>query len=175
MKQWRWYQDVDGPLNPWRSHKPHKRWADYAKHTVVPDPVNDPTVSYRLWFSPLLGTAITEIVDRHDIEFVWATTWGPHLDTITDLANLGHGHRALDFDTFETDPAFGACSKLPAVIADAGDHPIIWFDDDIGRREKQWASDRTDSGIPTLLWASNPSIGISRQDLDLVVDLISRA
>lgn len=173
----RWYQDVDGPLNPWQAKNPRKHWEDYAKHTVFPDPTGEPDLSYRLWFSPTLGDSIRALVDAHDVDLVWATTWGPHIDTIVDLAHLGRDLRVLDTADFEEVSFFGNlnCEKFPAVVNDAGNDPVIWIDDTIGKRDKYWAKDRNSEGFPTLLIVPSPSVGVSKADLEKIEQFLIEA
>lgn len=173
----RWYQDVDGPLNPWSAKNPRKYWDDYAKHTVFPKPVEDPDLSYRLWFSPMLGKSIRGLVDRFNVDLVWATTWGPHIDTIVDLAHLGKDLRVLDTNDFEEASYFGDlnCEKFPEVVTDAGDDPVIWIDDTIGKHDKYWAKDRNSEGIPTLLIVTSSSVGVTKSDLEKIKEFLIEA
>lgn len=155
------YLDVDGPLNPWRSKGPHKHWPDYRKHSVtVPD-----GRTFRMWFSPSLGDALLSLVDRHQIEVVWATSWVDHVDSlIVPLAGLQAGWRTIPYPDSAADELRNT-GKVSEVAADAGDQPVIWIDDELGVKDRAWAMNRV---APTLLVRPGASVGLRRQDLDSI-------
>lgn len=151
-----WYQDIDGPLNVARHRMGPKYWGDVERFDVW---ANDR--SWPIRRSLLLAQRIAGLIDRFDIEFVWATTWVDDIEAIDTVLGFPQGQRCLSSETFVS--SIVRCGKSTAVEADAGDRAVIWIDDELRAPDHAWAKERD---APTLLVNPGPIWGLLPRHLE---------
>lgn len=100
-------------------------------------------------------------------ETVWCTGWEEKADE-----HLPHALGLLDSYphlTFDRNPGRAhAHWKLGAIEAYAGARPLAWIDDAHDDECGAWARARERSGAPTLLVTTDPAIGLTAGDVDVL-------
>ncbi len=130
-------------------------------------------------------------LEAHGFEIMWSTMWMEDARThFAPEAGFGASWRHVDFDRHWRDPALarqierltrGATGsaadhgsvgsyKHPGFMAAVGDRPAVVVDDDLQPWQHAWALRRSDAGIPTLTVQPDPSVGLTREHVDLIVD-----
>jgi hypothetical protein len=114
--------DVDGVLNPARSHAP-----GYRGQWVFPG-----GLAHRLLLNPSHGPMLTELAEAAEAELVWASYWQNRANTwVAPRVGLP----ALRFVPIprhwrpRTRPSAG-CWKGRHVASWVGQGPFVWFEDD---------------------------------------------
>jgi len=114
--------DVDGVLNPARSHAP-----GYRGHWVFPG-----GLAYRLLLNPSHGPMLTELAEVADAELVWASYWRNRANTwvaprvglpslrFVPIPRRWRSHTRSSLGSWK------ACH----VAAWVGQRPFVWFEDD---------------------------------------------
>lgn len=114
--------DVDGVLNPARSHAP-----GYRGHWVFPA-----GLAHRLWLNPSHGPMLTELAEAADAELVWATYWRNGANTWVGprvgLPSLGFVPIPRRWRSHTRAPL--GIWKACHVAAWVGQRPFVWFEDD---------------------------------------------
>jgi len=114
--------DVDGVLNPARSHAP-----GYRGQWVFPG-----GLAHRLLLNPSHGPMLTELAERADAELVWASYWRNRANTwVAPRVGLP----SLRFVPIPRRWRLHAGSstgswKARHVAAWVGQRPFVWFEDD---------------------------------------------
>jgi hypothetical protein len=114
--------DVDGVLNPTRSHAPGYRghWVFHAG------------VAHRLWLNPSHGPMLTELAEAAGAELVWATYWRNGANTWVGprvgLPSLGFVPIPRRWRSHTRAPL--GIWKACHVAAWVGQRPFVWFEDD---------------------------------------------
>jgi hypothetical protein len=142
--------DVDGVLNPARSHAP-----GYRAHWVFPA-----GVVHRLLLNPSHGRMLTELARAADAELVWASYWRGRANTwVAPRVGLP----SLRFvpipprwrsRTRSSPGNWKACH----VAAWVGQRPFVWFEDD--RDALSRIAGQPDLGRHLMVWV-DPVIGLT--------------
>jgi hypothetical protein len=116
-----------------------------------------------------IGTGTGPLIGRlHEVfDIVWATGWEekaneylPHLLGIPDLE--------LPVLSFDGRAVFGSAHwKIEVIDAYAGERPAAWIDDNLDDECEAWATGRL---APTLLVRTIPSIGLTDEHVDLLLE-----
>lgn len=153
-----WLLDVDGVINALNPKNKHVRaWGGYASARV----------GFQIRYSPVLISRITGVVESDQAEIRWLTTWEREANTIPvpalGLPQLQVVSRAGHYGE--------GWWKLSAAQGVAGEHPLIWTDDDILQhyRAKQWLRARE---APTLGIAPSRRGGLQPQEMDLIEQFV---
>lgn len=109
-------------------------------------------------------------------DMVWATTWMDQAATLL-CPRLGIGaawpyidiSREIELTsvgTWETETW-----KLPGMErwAEGTSRPIAWLDDDLGSDAQAWAQGRSESVAPTILVPTDPSRGLSDDEVEVLL------
>jgi hypothetical protein len=146
------FVDIDGVLNPYGGECPD----GFTEHWLFPDDQEPVRVRQ------LHGAWLHELAEFYDL--AWGSSW-----TVEDRVTLGAVLElpsfvaAVKLPTGRFDPAL----KVPAVDLVAGDRPLAWIDDMLTDEAEQWARTRS---TPTLLVPINPSTGLEREHVDVLID-----
>ncbi len=96
-------------------------------------------------------------------ELVWATGWQ---DRANDRLSLLTGIGPLPVIEFDAHRKKGATAettaahwKLAAIDEFCAGRPVAWFDDSFDESCFEWAEQREEAGLPTLLVPTEPEIG----------------
>ena len=109
------------------------------------------------------GARLARLTDR--FEMVWATGWEEKANEY--LPHLLGMPKPLPVLTFDGRAVFGTAHwKLAAIDAYAGGRPAAWIDDSLDERCVRWARERT---APTLLVETEPAVGITDEQVDLLL------
>jgi hypothetical protein len=97
-------------------------------------------------------------------ETVWCSGWeekaNEHLPFLLGLPG------PYPFLRFETAAPGGAHWKLAAIERHAGERPLAWVDDSLSDHCRSWAAARE---APTLLVSTDPAVGLTAGDVELLV------
>lgn len=116
-----------------------------------------------------------------EFEIVWSSLWQSRApDPFGVVAGFGVTWRWIDFDRFnrnplDHEPYRGRTSnavariKMGAIIETIGDRPAVIMDDDFEFLERDWAVQRTEDGIPTLVISPDYETGLERAHVDLAM------
>jgi hypothetical protein len=109
-------------------------------------------------------------------EVVWATMWQERAPAaLAPVLGIGADWPWIDFAaargyTIDQRTGEGIGSyKFPGLVAAAGDRPLVWIDDDLEPAIYDWAAERSDAGIPTLLVQPSPDEGWTPAERDAVL------
>ena len=145
------FVDIDGVLNPYEGVCPE----GFVEHRIFPqddEPVRI-CASHGEWLHELSTC----------FELAWASSWTATdratLATVLDLPELVG---AVNLPLGQFDPAL----KVPAVDLLAEQRPLAWIDDVLTPEAWAWAADRIS---PTLLVPVDPSIGLTRTQVDELI------
>lgn len=154
------YLDVDGPLNPYGgTNKPRLR-AGYRKYRISPDSWDD-SRPLPVWLRREHGAELLALAEAIDFELVWATTW-EHEANVWIAGKIGLPK--LPVVQFKGSITW----KFTDVLKDAGDLPLIWFDDDFALFPGELADFITERGDrPTLLHTVSPRFGLTDEDFTI--------
>lgn len=102
------------------------------------------------------GSRLLRLSEHYDL--VWATGWearaNDHLPVLLGLPEL-------PVITFGGDARFGTAHwKLGPLDRFGGDRPLAWIDDSFDPSCYEWARDRQERGVPTLLIPTDSALGI---------------
>lgn len=110
-----------------------------------------------------LGTTdrLEQLASR--FECVWATTWGEHahreigvpLGVQTAWPHIATAARHDDADW-----------KVAEVARAAGSRPCAWIDDELGPAARRWAENRDTIGMPSMLVATVPHVGLTDEHVE---------
>jgi hypothetical protein len=160
------FLDVDGVLNAFRAWR-----LVHPGRGLVPGNVRVPTGfrhvvadGYDLLVRPEHASWVGEIESRAEV--VWATMWMERAPlALAPVLGFGGQWRWVDFRAAQgyalgqrTGEGVGSY-KFPGVLADAGDRPLVWVDDDLEPAIYEWAAERDAGGVPTLLVQPSPAEG----------------
>ncbi len=108
-------------------------------------------------------------------EPVWCTGWEERAnDHLPHLLGLDGPWPHLSFDR-----AAGPGSsmrghwKLDAIDAFAVERPLAWIDDAHGPACEAWADARAAAGTPTLLVTTEPAVGLTGEQVELLIDWVA--
>lgn len=112
------------------------------------------------FLSATAGEHLRRLADS--FELVWCTGWeekaGEYLPAALTLAD-SYPHL-----TFDRNPGRAhAHWKLDAIERHAGARPLAWIDDAHDDACTEWARERAERGMPTLLVTTVPAIGMTEQ------------
>lgn len=142
--------DIDGVLQPVGSSVP----PGYER--IVTD---DATVVLNVAH----GRWLAELAD--DVEMVWVSTWGERANRLIGarlgLPELIH----IELPDLPRD----GTRKLQAVRSFVDRRPLAWVDDELYEDALAWAEERA---APTLLRRTRASIGLTREDVDVVAAFV---
>ena len=142
------FVDIDGVLNPYEGECPD----GFVEHWLFPE--DDEPVRV----CATHGEWLHELATVY--ELVWGSSWtATERALIATVLDLPEFHGAVDLPLGQSDPAL----KVPAVDLVAGDRPLAWIDDLLTLDAWAWATARA---APTLLIAVDPSIGLTRPQVD---------
>jgi hypothetical protein len=154
--------DVDGVLAPPVSARPGP---EYSRHVLR---------SERLWLACQHGRWLTELAGA--FELAWATAWEHAANQLIAPA-IGLPGRlpviALPRGRRMRLCGFDGIWKRPDVEAAVQDRPLAWLDDQFGPADLAWAERRTAAGVPTLLLACDPVVGLTRVHVDAALAWVS--
>ena len=109
------------------------------------------------------GARLLRLADAY--ELVWSTGWEEKANEY--LIHLLGLPGELPVLTFDGRAVFGTAHwKLAAMDEYAGDRPAAWIDDSMDDRCRYWATQR---GAPTLLVETEPAIGITDDQVELLL------
>ncbi|MFE6860115.1 HAD domain-containing protein [Nocardia sp. NPDC057668] len=164
--------DVDGPLNPFADCD-RPRAATYRSHLLRPKIFPDrPAENRTVWLDPGHGALLLDLAAATGADLVWATLWE---DEANRLLAAPLGLPELDVIRF-AGTAFqhsdGHHAKIRGIDSWAGGRPLVWFDDQFQPRDAGWARDRSARTAPTRLIPIDPTIGLTRADVDGARDFL---
>lgn len=147
--------DIDGVLNAFDARGSTKGYARTQAN------------GYRLTYRPEWAVWINKLSRLSDP--IWATMWQENArSSFAPATGIGVGikdhidFRAHNRDGFGRRTGWGVGGfKHPGVVATVGDRPFCWIDDDLEPWQYDWALERTESGIPTLLVQPNSAVGLT--------------
>lgn len=142
--------DIDGVCSPMcSSDRMPVRWAPWERVQCGWN---------RGWVSATLGAALRALTEG--AELFWCTGWeeeaarfGTHLGVDAPWVPLGAG-------------SVDRMWKLPGVESHLAGRPLWWIDDEHDDSSRQWAADRTASGVPTTVVACDPDVGVTSDDVE---------
>ncbi len=113
---------------------------------------------------------------EHRFTMVWATMWQERAPAaLAPVVGFGADWPWIDFTAHQshgtaqrTGEGIGSY-KFPGVVATVGDRPMVWIDDDLEPAIYEWAAQRDEAGVPTLLVQPSPDEGWTRAELDAVL------
>lgn len=163
VDQWKLYLDVDGVLNAFLHGQRHLHPEFRDAEPAWPDYTHVSRLGYRLTVSQQMADTLSALVDRHDIEVVWATTWCGH-----DPSKLIGG--IFGWPEFRELPYQGGwghkgCGKLGVVREDAGDAGVIWVDDCLAGPDLVWIEGRAE---PTFGVIPSEYTGLTVEHFDAI-------
>jgi hypothetical protein len=129
---------------------------------------------YQLLLHPDHPEWVAQLATQFDM--VWATMWQERAPVaLAPVVGFGADWPWIDFAAHHdhvtaqrTGIGIGSY-KFPGVVATVGDRPMVWIDDDLEPAIYEWAAERDESGIPTLLVQPFPDEGWTRAELDAVL------
>lgn len=138
--------DVDGVFAPFgMGTKP----VGYSQHVLNTQFLGD----HNVWLNTEHGDWLRPLQDTFD--FIWCTDWEDEAPML--LAPLMDLKPAPVIHFLQRTIIDLPLNKLPNVIDFAATKPLVWIDDNLGKREQDWAESR---GVPTLLIAPDANIGL---------------
>ena len=152
--------DVDGPLNPYGGTNKPRETAGYRKHRMSPLLWSGPPLN--VWLRAQHGPEILQLAEETKLQPVWATTW-------EDEANTMIGPR-IGLPKLPVIHFPGSLEwKFPGVLEAAGEHPLVWWDDDFYLfNEAREDFEKARGDLPTLLHTVSPRFGLTTEDFDAV-------
>lgn len=155
-----WLLDVDGVVNARRP-----AWDQpFAHGNAFVD-----GVAYRLQWAPPLTRYIKAVHKRQAAEIRWATTWVDHVHQVERLLRLPAFRTA--FRGLGQAPSIGAPDRKVAAalhVVEVERRPLIWTDDDAIPMLGATRLRLEESGVPVLLIAPDPYVGLTPADLDRI-------
>lgn len=144
--------DVDGVFAPFgMATKP----SSYSQHTLHTQFLGD----HEVWLNLEHGDWLRPLQNTYD--FIWCTDWEDEAPMV--LAPL-LGLKPAPVIHFSQRTIIDLpLNKLPMVIDFATSKPLVWIDDNLGHREHEWASERSN---PTLLIAPDANTGLIPEHID---------
>lgn len=158
--------DVDGPLNPYMASNSTLPYSEWRKAKLASG-----WAQARVRLSRKHGPMLWDFAERHGMELLWATMWGPW------AANQFIGSEirlppieGVDFESLDMDYVrkHGQQWKFGYVLEQLGDRPLAWFDDEfqVEHVARDWfLGRRRELGAATLLVDISPHVGITEDDL----------
>ncbi len=142
--------DIDGVCSPMcPPDQLDTRWAPWGRATCGWN---------RGWVSPTLGHALSALTPHADVW--WCSGWEDEAPRYgTEL-----GVPSWPYIPILNSPEAGMF-KLKSVIAQVGQRPVWWFDDEHNPASEQWAARRTAAGIPTVSAPIDNKRGLRPEDL----------
>ena len=127
-------------------------------------------IRHRAWLAELDGA--------FDVEY--CTLWGEDVFDLAVILGVGDRWHRIDHDRvnrnpLEHEPFPGRTSnqamriKMSAIVERAGDRPLVLIDADAAGRERFWAEQRTEDGLPTLVIEPFWENGLEREHVDLAL------
>jgi len=160
-----WLLDVDGVVNARRP-----AWDQpFAQGNAFVD-----GVAYRLQWAPAVTKYIKAVHKRQAAEVRWATTWVDHVHQVERLLRLPAFRTA--FHGLGAAPSVGAPDrKLWAAlqVVEIERRPLIWTDDDAIPLFGAQRHRLEEAGVPVLLLAPDPFVGLTPGDLEQIDDFLS--
>ncbi|WP_137726362.1 hypothetical protein [Prescottella subtropica] len=95
------------------------------------------------WVPAALGPTLTALTMHTDIW--WCSGWESEAHRYGTELGVPHWPYIPILNSPDAD-----MFKLPSVIAQVGERPVWWFDDEHNPASTQWAAHRTATGIPTV-------------------------
>lgn len=161
--------DVDGVLNPDGSRQ---EALGYRPHHFDGIGADGQAASGIVWLHPDHGAWLAELEAAGGTP-VWATSWDQLANTwIAPRLGLAGSWPVVDLQG-RVGVRWGHALKLDPITAYAADAPFVLLDDQIGGKDHDWAAERTAGGAPTLLVAIDPYTGLTRADIDRVLDWLA--
>lgn len=177
--------DIDGVLAPFLSHEAMDAIAEA-----------DDDQASKLTHKEIRISAFNTVYVRHDLpeimkelmlhfELMWGTAWGGHQANTYMLRHLGLENplEAIDyFDAvegveqkmsgFRFTRGMPDFWKMPWIekFAEESARPFAFIDDEISEQAKEWATERTSSGIPTLMVKTDGTIGWADHHKDELIN-----
>jgi hypothetical protein len=168
--------DVDGVLNAFDAWRPVDPGLALRRSNL------QPPEGFRAaradGYELLLRSEHVEWVERLEqrFEMVWATMWQQRATlALAPVVGFGADWPWIDFaahqvhGTVQRTGLWIGSYKFPGVVATVGDRPMVWIDDDLEPAIYEWATERDESGIPTLLVQPFPDEGWTQAELDAVL------
>lgn len=140
--------DVDGVLNPYGAPACPPGYTEHDFYPGDEEPVR---------LCAAHGPWLRDLATRFEI--VWATAWETNANR---LLSPFFGLPELPVIQFPR-AKFAPFAKLPAIMAYAGDRPLVWIDDIHPSEAHIWAAGRS---APTLLITVDPVGGLTRAIID---------
>lgn len=129
---------------------------------------------YQLLLYPEHADWVARLEQRFDM--VWATMWQQQaVVALAPVVGFGADWPWIDFtahqdhDTLQRTGMGIGSYKFPGVVATVADRPMVWIDDDLEPAIYDWAAERDEAGIPTLLVQPSPDEGWTHAELDAVL------
>jgi hypothetical protein len=159
-----WLLDVDGVLNATRPG-----WGGPPARRLVPAG----GIHYPLTWAPALMTRLTRIHHGGSVEIRWSTTW------VDEIAGVEAALRLPAFPVAFTGPTPGtgaveAKEQAALDVVEAEGRPLVWTDDAAIPPDGPVRDRLAASGLPQLLIAPDPRVGLQPDDLDAIAAFLSR-
>ncbi len=178
--------DVDGVLAPFGCHEGPPQGYDFIEMNGLVDGMT-------LLFSESHPETMLNLMQVCDL--MWATAWEDranehlleHLGLEDPLPCIYFDHRLENEG--KAPEVVGASRKLSGLLIEPGtetwklpwikqwaemneDRPFVWVDDEIRNDALVWAKERTEQGVPTLMIATDPSIGLTEEHVSQIKDWV---